>query len=77
MARIYVRVRDRYTKHEFDVPDYHPAIGTDFDLVHKEAYPPAEQPRPPKHHIELAVRPGPRRTTPSTAGSRNKENHDG
>ena len=48
---VYVRVKDRDTGHEFDVIEGDYRIGGPLQLVNKPAYPPAYQPRPPKHHI--------------------------
>lgn len=54
MARLWLRVKDRGTGHEFDVPEGDPLIGDGLDLVKSDRYPPAYQERPPKYHVELA-----------------------
>jgi hypothetical protein len=54
MAHLWVRVKDRGTGHEFDVPEGDPRIGSLLDLVKADRYPPAYQPRPPKHLVDIA-----------------------
>ncbi len=52
---VWVRVKDPLTKHEFDRREDDPAvISGRFERVKRKGYPPAEQPRPPKHHLNLA-----------------------
>lgn len=52
---MWVRVRDPKTKHEFDRLENDPAvISGRFERVKAKAYPPAFEPRPPKHHKNLA-----------------------
>lgn len=51
---MWVRVKDRGTGHEFDVPEGDPRIGVVFDQVKSERFPLAHQPRPPKHRLDLA-----------------------
>lgn len=46
----YIRVRDTRTRHEFDVPDTDPRIGSVFQPVRKSIYPPSSLPRPAKHY---------------------------
>lgn len=51
---MFVRVRDKNTKHEFDVPedDWRIAAGL-FDPIKSDRFPPVDRPREPKHHIEI------------------------
>ena len=52
---LWVRVKDPLTKHEFDRLETDPAVVSGrFERVKRKGYPPAEQPRPPKHHLNLA-----------------------
>lgn len=57
---VWVRVKDRDTKHEFDVPEGDKRIGALFDPVKR--YKPSPIARPPKHHMKLAVLNAPRQT---------------
>lgn len=55
MRIVYVRVRDKATRHEFDMPANHPHITKGFvELVKQRRYPPATVMRRPKHHLRLA-----------------------
>jgi hypothetical protein len=60
-----VRVRDKDTGHQFDVPEADSRIGGPFELV--KGVDPVEgyfvQPRDPKHHTDLAGQPAPRSKT--------------
>ncbi|GAA1337140.1 hypothetical protein JOE65_000689 [Arthrobacter roseus] len=49
---MFVRVKDQDTKHEFDVPESDPRIGSAFELVKADRYPPVIRPRQPKYHTE-------------------------
>lgn len=52
---LWVRVKDPLTKHEFDRREDDPAVVSGrFERVKRKAYPPSQQPRPPKHHKNLA-----------------------
>lgn len=77
----FVRVKDRDTRHEFDVPEGDKRIGHAFDRVKSDRYPPTSRPRPPKHHVKLAGRPASRESASSTEApveaSTPKENTDG
>ncbi|GIG27187.1 hypothetical protein [Cellulomonas denverensis] len=54
---MYVRVKDKDTGHEFDVPESSRLIRDGHvTRVKDERFPPAEQARPPKHHLNLAGR---------------------
>lgn len=66
---MWVRVKDPGTGHEFDVPDGDPRIGPLLDLLDSYRYPPAHQPRPPKHHVDLAGQ-SVTRTEPSRRAAR-------
>lgn len=63
----FVRVKDKSTGHQFDVPEADPRIGKTFNLVNSDRYPRARNPRPPKHHVPArpapAVEQGPSETT--------------
>lgn len=63
---MFVRVKDRDTRHEFDVPEGDKRIGVAFDLVKGDRYPPVRRPRPPKHHVKLAGRTASRESASST-----------
>lgn len=54
MARLFIRVRDNDTGHEFDVYEDDPRIGVVFTHVKPVRYPPAHVARPPKYNV-LAV----------------------
>lgn len=55
MARpMWVRVKDRDTRHEYDVPEGDPRIGKTVDMVKAKRYPPSPLVRPAKHHVKLA-----------------------
>lgn len=46
---MFVRVRDKSTRHEFDVPETDPRIGDAFELVKPDRFPPAVRPRISKY----------------------------
>lgn len=77
----FVRVKDRDTKHEFDVPETDKRIGDVFIPIKSDRYPPVLRPRPPKHHVKLAGRPASRESAASSEApveaSTPKENTDG
>lgn len=50
---MFVRVKDKSTGHEFDVPESDPRIGKSFTALSKKDYPPSRVVRRPKHHINL------------------------
>ena len=50
----FVRVKDKSTKHEFDVPETDPRIGSAFELVKADRFPPAVRPRIPKYFKQPA-----------------------
>ncbi|MDF2915991.1 MAG: hypothetical protein K0S70_208 [Microbacterium sp.] len=77
MARLmWVRVRDRDTRHEYDLREDDPRIGVGVDRVSKKAYPPAHLPRRPKHYLSLAALPGAVTEAPQT-GTNTEEAHRG
>jgi hypothetical protein len=49
----FVRVKDKETGHEFDVPetDWRISEGI-FTVVKGDRFPPVDRPRPPKHNIQ-------------------------
>lgn len=56
MKRLYVRVKDPSTGHEFDVLEDSYLLRNDFvKRVKEKTYPPAAQPRRPKYHLNLAA----------------------
>lgn len=62
MRRLFVRVKDPGTGHEFDV--HEDSILLRRGLVQRvkpRLYPPSAAPRPTKHHITLSGRRGPQR----------------
>lgn len=50
----FVRVKDKETRHEFDVPDTDPRIGEFFELVKQDRFPPVVRPRRPKYFNQPA-----------------------
>ena len=54
---LYVRVKDKDTGHEFDVPESDKRIGKSFTPISKKHYPPSRVPRRPKYHIGSAPAP--------------------
>jgi hypothetical protein len=48
---VFIRVKDKETKHEFDVSesDWRIAEGI-FDPIKSDRFPPVDRPRAPKHH---------------------------
>ena len=50
---MFVRVKDKSTGHEFDVPESDPRIGKTFTALSKKDYPPSPVVRRPKHHLNL------------------------
>lgn len=77
---MWVRVRDPKTGHEFDRRDDDPAVLSGrFVRVKQKRFPPANQPRRPKHHLNLAGLsasrvPGPQDAAPETTEATEKEN---
>lgn len=67
---LFVRVKDRGTHHEFDVPDSDPRIGEAYDLLESDRWPPGHVIRPPKYHVTLAGLPVARPEAPRPAASR-------
>jgi hypothetical protein len=51
---VFVRVRDKTTRHEFDVPEDDWRIAEEiFVLIKSDRFPPVDRPRPPKHHTPI------------------------
>ena len=46
---MFVRVKDKSTRHEFDVPENDPRIGYEFEAVKEDRYPPVVRPRITKY----------------------------
>jgi hypothetical protein len=75
---MFVRVRDRDTKHEYDLPENDRRIGVSVDLVKAKRYPPSPVQRRPKHHLRLAGQPVSRLPVPPGEGvATEKEIHHG
>ena len=51
---MFVRVKDKDTRHEFDVPEEDPRIGVHFDRVKEDRFPPVVRPRQPKYYKQPA-----------------------
>lgn len=68
---MFVRVKDKSTGHEFDVPESDPRIGTAFHKVNKSHYPPSATVRRPKYSI--GRNPAPVNPKPSVEAEEPKE----
>ena len=51
---MFIRVKDKDTKHEFDVPETDPRIGKSFEPVKADRFPPVVRPRQPKYFKQPA-----------------------
>lgn len=51
---MFVRVKDKSTRHEFDVPETDPRIGDSFELIKGDRFPPVNRPRINKYFTEPA-----------------------
>lgn len=61
MRRLFIRVKDPSTGHEFDVHEDSILLRRGLvQHVKPRLYPPSAVARPPKHHTTLSGRPGPR-----------------
>lgn len=69
---MFVRVKDKSTGHEFDVPESDPRIGKTFTPLSKKHYPPSRVVRRPKHHLKLKSK----QSGPSKAEITKEENND-
>lgn len=67
---MFVRVKDKSTGHEFDVPESDPRIGKSLTALSKKDYPPSSVIRRPKHHIKLKSK----QSAPSKAEKTKEEN---
>lgn len=70
---MFVRVRDKSTGHQFDVPEADPRIGTAFELLNRKSYPPSPVIRPAKHRVRPAGSASTRKTESAAAGMTDKE----
>ena len=70
---MFVRVKDKSTGHEFDVPESDPRIGKSFTALSKKNYPPSMVVRRPKHHLNLK----PKQCAPSKAEKSKEEKNNG
>ncbi len=62
---MFVRVKDKETRHEFDVPEDSILLAEgSVELVKRRQYPPSDIPRPAKFHIDLSVSTGAAEATP-------------
>lgn len=63
----YIRVKDKDTKHEFDVPKGSPLLSKGLvEPVKSDLYPESPVPRPPKHYLKPAGQSS--AAAPKTAG---------
>jgi hypothetical protein len=63
---MFIRVRDKDTRHEFDLPEGHAWIRNGLvEQVKPKQYPPAHVLRRPKHHLNFAVTPAATTAEPS------------
>lgn len=60
---MFVRVKDKSTGHEFDVPESDPRIGGSLQKLSKDHYPPSRLIRRPKYNV--GRKPAPVTTKPS------------
>lgn len=51
---MFVRVKDKSTRHQFDVPESDPRIGDGFELIKSDRFPPVVRPRITKYFKEPA-----------------------
>lgn len=51
---MFVRVKDKSTRHQFDVPESDPRIGDGFELIKSDRFPPVDRPRITKYFTEPA-----------------------
>ena len=70
---MFVRVKDKSTGHEFDVPESDPRIGKSFTALSKKDYPPSSVIRRPKHHLNLKSK----QSVPSKAEKSKEEKNNG
>ena len=69
---MYIRVRDRQTRHEFDLLEGHPWLTRGLvEQVKPKQYPPSRLPRPAKHHKDLAGHPATQEAPPSSGEADN------
>lgn len=71
---MFVRVKDKSTGHEFDVPESDPRIDKAFTPLSKKQYPPSVVVRRPKHNVgrkTASVTPD-----PSKAAEKSKEENN-
>ena len=70
---MFVRVKDKSTGHEFDVPESDPRIGKSLTALSKKDYPPSTVARRPKHHVDLKSK----QSVPSKAEKSKEEKNNG
>lgn len=46
---MFIRVRDKSTRHEFDVPESDPRVGESLEVIKTDRFPPVERPRITKY----------------------------
>lgn len=76
---VFVRVRDKDTRHEFDIPESSPLLTRGLvERVKPRLYPPHHRPRAPKHHLNFPSHPAGDQPKSSGEGvATQKENTDG
>lgn len=65
----FVRVKDKSTGHQFDVPESDTRIGKSVELVDQKHWPPSRYARRPKHNVAKAP------STPTTTGRTTPSNN--
>ena len=70
---MFVRVKDKSTGHEFDVPESDPRIGKSLTALSKKDYPSSTVARRPKHHLDLKSK----KSDPSKAEQSKEEKNNG
>ena len=70
---MFVRVRDKSTGHQLDVPEADPRIGGPFELLNRKTYPPSPFSRPAKHHVRPTRSAARTKTTSTTTNTTDKE----
>jgi hypothetical protein len=73
---MFVRVKDKDTRHEFDVPETDRRIGDCLSLVNKPAYPPSVAPRRIKYSIAPARDAVNTKPSPDKAAEKEEAHHE-
>lgn len=72
---MFVRVKDKSTGHEFDVPESDPRIGDAFQKLSKDHYPPSRLIRRPKYNV--GSKPKPSNQKPSVVAESKEDKTNG